>query len=314
MRPWQKLVLAALFLTAAAALGGAGVIFYADWVGRGEASAVTQIAHIGESATEPPPGSPSALLPAGPPAPAEPAPSIAPAELVVAAPGSPTSTPFQPLPITPTPSTSPRPSATPTLFPSPTPDPAEPRAEAKEFFIAGIWGYRQTFNLSCESRSASDLARFFGVYFTELEFLYALPSSDNPDIGFVGDVNGGLGQLPPLGYGVHAAPVAALMQSFGLDATAHKGLTLKSIREEIAAGRPVMIWAIKDLGISTPVEYTAFDGDTTVVAPFEHTFIVIGYGPGYITVLDNERVYSVSTEQFIASWEVLGNMAITVSP
>ena len=56
------------------------------------------------------------------------------------------------------------------------------------------------------------------------------------------------------------------------------------------------------------------DPDATIVAPFEHTFIVIGYGPGYITVLDNERIYSVSTEQFLASWGVLGNMAITVSP
>lgn len=313
MRPWQKLVLAALFLTAAAALGGAGFMIYADQLGRGGASGATEIARIGETATVPPAG----LLtefPEAPPATAGAGPSTAPEDLVVAAPGSPTATPFQPLPITPTPSPSPRPSATPTLFPTATPDPAEPRADAKDFFIAGIWGYRQTFNLSCESRSASDLARYFGVDFTELEFLYALPSSDNPDVGFVGDVNGGLGQLPPLGYGVHAAPVAALMQSFGLDATAHKGLTLKSLKEEIAAGRPVMIWAIKDLGTSMPVEYTASDGDTTIVASFEHTFIVIGYGPGYITVLDNERVYSVSTEQFVASWGVLGNMAITVSP
>jgi len=181
-------------------------------------------------------------------------------------------------------------------------------------FIEGIWGYPQTFNLSCESRSAADLAHFFGVEFTELEFLYSLPVSDNPDEGFVGDVRDYLGQLPPAGYGVHAKPVAVLLRSFGLPAHAHKGMTLEEVQEEIAAGRPVIIWAITDLGYSNPVEYTASDGDTTIVARFEHTFIVIGYGPGYVTVLDNERVYSVPTEQFLRSWNILGNMGITVAP
>ena len=98
-----------------------------------------------------------------------------------------------------------------------------------------------------------------------------------------------------------------------LAATAHKGLTLKQLKNELAEGRPVMIWAVKDLGYSTPVEYEASDGDIVIVARYEHTFIVIGYGPGYITVLDNQRVYSVPTDQFLDSWGILGNMAVTVT-
>jgi uncharacterized protein YvpB len=167
--------------------------------------------------------------------------------------------------------------------------------------------------LSCESRSTSDLARYFGIEINELEFLYALPSSDNPEVGFVGSVHGYLGQLPPIGYGVHAKPVAKLMRSYGLDAKAHRGMALKAIKREIAAGRPVMVWAIKDMGYSTPVEYTAKDGSTTTVARFEHTFIVIGYNQDFITVLDNERVYSVTIDQFKTSWGTLGNLAITIS-
>jgi hypothetical protein len=75
-----------------------------------------------------------------------------------------------------------------------------------------------------------------------------------------------------------------------------------------------MVWVIKDLSTSTPVEYTAADGDITIVARYEHTMIVIGIGEGYVTVLDNDRVYSVPTDQFLNSWGVLGNMGITVSP
>ena len=292
MRVWQKLVLAVLFLTATAALGGAGTLIYAEQLKAAAPPPETAVARVEPTATAAPESTP---------------------EIEIVRPVSASPTPFQPLPITPTPSPTTLPTHTPTQLPTATPAPTEIPSEPDEVFIDGIWGYPQTFNLSCESRSASDLARYFGVYFTELEFLYALPSSDNPDAGFVGDVHGFLGQLPPLGYGVHARPVAALMREFGLNATAYKGLSLAEIKAELSAGRPVMIWAIRDLGTSTPVEYTASDGDITIVARYEHTFIVIGYGDGYITVLDNDRVYSVSTDQFLNSWGLLGNMGITVN-
>ncbi|HUF39087.1 MAG TPA: C39 family peptidase [Anaerolineales bacterium] len=304
MRLWQKLILSVLSLTALVVLGGAATVIYAEQV---IPSAPLRPEPTREAPAE-------GAAPTG--APSTGASSSAAAVPVVAVlqPHSVSPTPFQPLPITPTPSATPLPTQTPTPLPTTTPDPTSTPSEPDEVYIPGLWGHPQTFNLSCESRSASDFARYFGVYFTELEFLYALPLSDNPDTGFVGDVQGPLGQLPPLGYGVHARPVAALMRSFGLNATAHKGMALDQVRSELAAGRPVMIWAIRELSTSTPVDYTASDGDTTIVARFEHTFIVIGYGPGYITVLDNHRVYSVSTRQFQDSWGVLGNMGITIAP
>ncbi len=296
MRFWQKTVLTLLVLLTLTSIGGTAALIFYDWPG------LTVLAQIKEDQ--------GATSPASP---------VIPTSLPTATQTSseprvePTSTPFQPLPITPTDTPSPTPTdtPTPTVTPSPTNTPTPDLPD--EVHIEGIRGYPQAFNLSCESRSASDLARFFGIHFTELEFLNALPTSDNPDEGFVGSVHGFLGQLPPLGYGVHAVPVAKLMRSFGLDAEAHRDMSLKDLKREIAAGRPVMVWAIKDMAYSTPVEYTANDGKTTIVARYEHTFIVIGYGENFITVLDNERVYSVSIEQFKTSWGFLGNMAITIS-
>lgn len=142
--------------------------------------------------------------------------------------------------------------------------------------------------------------------------MWALPTSDNPNKGFVGSVTDALGGLPPNGYGVHAGPVADLMRAWGLSATAHFGLSYEHLQTEIAAGRPVMIWAIRELGYSDPVSYTSSDGETSIVARYEHTFIVIGYGPDYITVEDNGRIYSVSLNQFLTSWGILGNMAVTI--
>lgn len=51
-------------------------------------------------------------------------------------------------------------------------------------------------------------------------------------------------------------------------------------------------------------------GETLIVAPFEHTVIVTGYGPNGVTVVDNAMRYTVSAERFLASWGMLGNMAV----
>ena len=145
-----------------------------------------------------------------------------------------------------------------------------------------------------------------------MDFLRALPVSDNPEKGFVGSVTDPLGSLPPNGYGVHAPPVAALMRAWGLPAIARRGMSFLELQGEITAGRPVMIWAIRQLGYSTPVEYTSSDGETIMVARYEHTFITIGYSQDYVTVVDNHLVYRVSVEQFLTSWGLLGNMGIVI--
>jgi uncharacterized protein YvpB len=78
----------------------------------------------------------------------------------------------------------------------------------------------------------------------ETEFLDALPRSDNPESGFVGNPNDSWGYIPPHGYGVHADPVAETLQQFGLEADARRGLGWDDLREEINAGRPVIVWII----------------------------------------------------------------------
>ena len=135
---------------------------------------------------------------------------------------SPSATPFQPATYTPTatftltPTVTPSPTltftatATPTLTLTPTlPSSAS---------IQGISGRWPAYSLDCESRSAVDWAAYFGVKIDELTFFNALPSSDNPDKGFVGNVHGAWGQIPPYDYGVHAKPVAKLFRAYGLEA------------------------------------------------------------------------------------------------
>lgn len=178
--------------------------------------------------------------------------------------------------------------------------------------VSGVVGHRQSLALSCESRSAADWAAFFGVAIDELEFLGNLPASDDPDRGFVGDVRGTWGQTPPNAYGVHAGPVAKLLTAYGVRAEGSRYNKWSLVQREVAAGRPVLVWVAGHVEPGHTSEiYVAADGRETVVARFEHTVIVIGYTAETVTIVDGAQVYTRSLADFLDSWGVLRNMAVT---
>lgn len=216
-----------------------------------------------------------------------------------------TPTPLQPVP--PTPTTTRIPLPTQTAEPQPPPPPQLP----DNALIKGIYGYGQLLPLSCESRSAADWARHFGIEIHELDFYYALPRSANPEDGFVGSVYGSWGQTPPGPYGVHAAPVAKLLRAYGARAAEMRELSFTALKEEIASGEPVMVWVT---GHTTPGKGISYeiDGQTITVAPYEHTVIVIGYDEekDRVTILDGRDVYYRTYDMFFQSWNALNNMAV----
>ena len=115
----------------------------------------------------------------------------------------------------------------------------------------------ESYALSCEARSAVDLAAFWGVDIRERVFLKRLSRSANPEVGYVGDLNGVWGFIPPYSYGVHASPVAELLRDYGLPASAHSGLTWTDLQLEIAAGRPVIVWIIGEMWPGKATNYTS---------------------------------------------------------
>jgi hypothetical protein len=62
-----------------------------------------------------------------------------------------------------------------------------------------------------------------------------------------------------------------------------------------------------------PVKYTAPDRQKTVVAPYEHTMLLIGDEPGKVYVVDAYTGWTQSypLRTFMRSWKALGHMAIT---
>lgn len=197
--------------------------------------------------------------------------------------------------------------------PPPTPPPTLPALPIKAK-ITGISGQVQSLPLDCESRSAVDWARYYGNHINEITFFNNLPHSDNPDKGFVGNVNGTWGQIPPNAYGVHAEPVANLLRAYGLSAYAHRPLSWDQLRAEITGGHPVIVWIVASVTNGIPVYYTPSDGLSTVVARYEHTVVVTGYTQNSVSYLDGGTIYTRSLEQFLDSWSVMRNMAITAHP
>lgn len=180
-----------------------------------------------------------------------------------------------------------------------------------EYHIYNILGHRQYFAIGCEASAAMDWAAFFGITINEFNFQYQLPQSDNPDLGFVGSVEGPWGQVPPYAYGVHAEPIAkVLREQYGMYAQGVKGFTLEQLKAEIAANRPVIAWVIGNCVGGVPYEYTDSQGNTTTVAAYEHVVIVTGYTNETIRYMNNGKFYDIPNEYFINSWSVLGNMVV----
>jgi uncharacterized protein YvpB/LysM repeat protein len=179
-------------------------------------------------------------------------------------------------------------------------------------YITGVIGHAQKHNLSCEARSAADLAAYWGVSLGENEFLGVLPRADNPEQGFVGSLEDAWGNIPPHGYGVHAGPVAETLRSFGMQAEAQNHLSWDALRREVSAGRPVIVWIIGQMWTGKAIEYQSPDGSTSIVAAFEHTMILIGYDRATVQVVDSYtgQYQSYALGTFLDSWKVLGNMAV----
>lgn len=190
-------------------------------------------------------------------------------------------------------------------------DPDVPRAA----YVAGVVGHPQIRPLSCESRSAVDLAAFWGVAVEEGAFFETLPPSDNPHLGFVGNVDDRPGSLPPGGYGVYARPVAVALRRYGLDAHAHSWLGLERLQAELAAGRPVIVWATYRMLRPELASWVSADGSVSIIVQWEHTFIAVGYDEEGVYLIDayDANTYHYPYDQFISAWMQLNQLAVTVN-
>lgn len=238
---------------------------------------------------------------------------------VASAPTSDRSAPTPTLPATRSPTAIP--SVTATLIPGADRTPAnQPSATATMHLIEGVPAGRQTRQLNCEFQSARDLASYYGIELTweQLFMRVGFDSNGDPYKGVVGrSFDDPPGNLYPDGYGVYADPVARGLSELGVPARAFRNVDQTWLRNEINAGRPVIVWATAGMRLSERTGWYTRDHSKWVDAVRgEHTYIVVGYDASGIYVNDpliGQRSY-YSWQAFLDSWMLLDFMAISVRP
>ena len=136
----------------------------------------------------------------------------------------------------------------------------------------------------------------------------------NPDLAFVGDVNGS--EPRDTGYGVYQAPIAAAARAAGRPATGARGWDPWALLDEVGRGHPAVIWVDTSF---TPVplhQWTAWDGSVVSYAIGEHAVTLVGVdaAAGTVTLLDvaHGQVRRFPIARFIAFFASFGNMAVVV--
>ena len=81
------------------------------------------------------------------------------------------------------------------------------------------------------------------------------------------------------------------LRKLGLAAKKGRNLEWDTLRSEIAAGHPVIVWIVGQMWAGEPVLYTTSDGSQTLTARFEHTMVLTGYTASQVQVLDSYSGY-----------------------
>jgi uncharacterized protein YvpB len=180
-------------------------------------------------------------------------------------------------------------------------------AQEQETTLA-VPAYVQQRNLSCEVAASRMVLSFYGHDIDEAALQASLPLNQNPNLGFRGNVDGRIGFD---NYGVHAEPIANLLDQNGLPATAYYGIDENFIRQKLSEGKPVIIWGTARLKGRGKAKYDEIDGQQVKVVLGEHTFVVAGYDNGKFIINDSigGRVYKVRSLTSLG-WNSLDRMAV----
>lgn len=172
--------------------------------------------------------------------------------------------------------------------------------------------FAQQHYLSCEYSAARAAAARWGVNLSEWDFIDGIPHNDDPHLGFRGNIDDGWGGTES--YGIYAEPISLFLATRGLQ-TKLLWDGVEQVKQEVALGRPVVVWVAGGMGWSETFTDAA-NGNSFLMMPYEHAMTVYGYDEGGVYVADpGFGTYDwYSWANFSRSWGYLGNMAMSVFP
>jgi uncharacterized protein YvpB len=181
-------------------------------------------------------------------------------------------------------------------------------AETGASVIPEVGFYVQQRNLSCEYAAIQIATAAWGNAISEYSLDYTVGWSDNPHVGYRGDITGWWGNT--YDYGVYAEPLSWALAQFGfVGEVAYTGGDPSWLIRQIDMGNPVLVW----LGLWG--DQSVYENGYKVVAGM-HVLVAYGYDEGGIYLSDpaigGPKYYDWGTFEWM--WGVLDGMALSVYP
>lgn len=186
-----------------------------------------------------------------------------------------------------------------------------PGQESGPVQLPGVFLYQQQRSLSCEYASLHIATAMLGNPVSEYEFDALVPLSDNPHKGYRGDIHGNWGNTND--YGVYAAPLAPALQAFGFTGKVFYGQRADLVAQ-LDRGSPTVVWLAMRGAIDS---FDAWDasGSRFQLTRWMHVMVAYGYDDGGVYLSDPGKAQYLyyEWERFLAMWDVMDGMALSVS-
>lgn len=181
--------------------------------------------------------------------------------------------------------------------------------------------YYQQKALSCEAASLKMALSFKGKGVSEDTILNAMgadttPRQGNswgdPDLSFVGDVNG---RQNSTGYGVHAGPIAMVANQYGSSQILYSTNTA-AVANFLSQGNPVIFWGIAGSGKAD--SWVTPNGHTVNTLIGEHVRLIVGFTGSAshpTSFYINDPIFGRlhwSTAQLQANWSTFSGMGVAI--
>ncbi len=186
-------------------------------------------------------------------------------------------------------------------------------APPPERVLQGVPSYHQQWSLSCEYAAVSAATGLWGERLSESQMHREIGNHLNPHKGFRGDIAGGpWGSLRD--YGVYPEPIVPVLKRHGFLASRAFRAGTDTIRREIAAGHPVVIWLVGNY-IPQRRTYLSDGRDSYFVIPYEHAVTLYGYDPRGVHVMDpgSGGKYHQGWDGLEFAWAQLDHMGLVVA-
>lgn len=165
-----------------------------------------------------------------------------------------------------------------------------------------------------ELTAVSVATAYWGTSISENTLLESLEMSDNPHLGFRGDVNGEYGGTDD--YGVYAAPLSEALAEHGfIGEVFYADGDAAQLTERIDRGLPVVAWITYQTAEAEPQQVDDDVRPFTVV-PGKQAVVVYGYDDEGVLVVDvaNGGYSHINWTDFMRSWNYFDGMGLAISP